>query len=598
MPNQKKFLDQAGLTYLVSKMNDYPTNDVLSVVINAIDEVKQDKETGKGLSTNDFTNAYKNLLDNLPSPGDKNIIETIKVNNSALTPKDKAVNIDLSSYATNSALNNKVDKVTGKGLSTNDYTTEEKEKLAGIAAGAQVNVTYTASNGVTLTGANFTNSGVRSVGAGTANGTISVNTNGTTKDVAVTGLGNLAYKSSLSASDVGALAISLKGTNNGVAELDANGKVLSSQLPSYVDDVLEYNGMSNFPMTGESGKIYVDTATNLTYRWGGTAYAEISPSLALGETSTTAYRGDRGKIAYDHSQSTHARTDATAVTASSTNGNIKINGIETTVYTHPGSGTNPHGTTKSDIGLGNVGNFKAVSTVASQGLTDTEKSNARANIGAGTSNLTIGTTSSTAAAGNHTHNISLAAGGTATVDLVANTAYTLTAGGKSIIFKTPVDTTYIAATDAPGNIAATGAKGSSTNYARQDHTHGISLATGDANGQVKIAGSNINVKGLSSAAYTAKTEYLAVPIRKTITLEAANWNTNNNTYTLSDSSITVDSINLWSVPSTITDIELSALQDASIVDGGQSNGTATLKATQTIPTIDIPVTLTIIKNHN
>ena len=57
----------------------------------------------------------------------------------------------------------------------------------------------------------------------------------------------------------------------------------------------------------------------------------------------------------------------------------------------------------SDVGLGNVGNFKAVSTVASQGLSDTEKSNARANIGAGTSSLTIGTTASTAAAGNHTH---------------------------------------------------------------------------------------------------------------------------------------------------------------------------------------------------
>ena len=78
----------------------------------------------------------------------------------------------------------------------------------------------------------------------------------------------------------------------------------------------------------------------------------------------------------------HARSDATKTEKSSINGNIKINGAETTVYTHPGSGTNPHGTTKSDIGLGNVGNFKAVSTVASQGLSDAEKVNARANIGA------------------------------------------------------------------------------------------------------------------------------------------------------------------------------------------------------------------------
>ena len=89
------------------------------------------------------------------------------------------------------------------------------------------------------------------------------------------------------------------------ADLDTNGKVPSSQLPSYVDDVLEYSAKSNFPSTGESGKIYVDTATNLTYRWSGSAYVEISPSLALGETSSTAYRGDRGKMAYDHSQSAH-----------------------------------------------------------------------------------------------------------------------------------------------------------------------------------------------------------------------------------------------------------------------------------------------------
>ena len=203
-------------------------------------------------------------------------------------------------------------------------------------------------------------------------------------------------KPSYTASEVGAIASSLKGSNNGVAELDANGKVPSTQLPSYVDDVIEgylYNGKFYKESThvteidGESGKIYVDLSTDKSYRWSGTAFSVISDSVALGETSSTAYRGDRGKIAYDHSQSTHARTDATKTEASSTNGNIKINGTETTVYTHPGSGTNPHGTTKSDVGLGNVGNFKAVSTVASQGLTDTEKSNARANIGAGTSNF-------------------------------------------------------------------------------------------------------------------------------------------------------------------------------------------------------------------
>ena len=196
----------------------------------------------------------------------------------------------------------------------------------------------------------------------------------------------------------GKLSSTLKGSANGLAELDANGKVPSSQLPSYVDDVKEgylktadgkFYKESTYTteMPAEADKIYVDKSTDTTYRWSGSAYVAIGSSLALGETSSTAYRGDRGKIAYDHSQSAHARTDATKVEASETNGNIKINGTETTVYEHPGLGTNPHGTTKSDVGLGNVGNFKAVSTVASQGLSDTEKANARANIGAGTSSF-------------------------------------------------------------------------------------------------------------------------------------------------------------------------------------------------------------------
>jgi len=78
------------------------------------------------------------------------------------------------------------------------------------------------------------------------------------------------------------------------ADLDSDGKVLSSQLPSYVDDVLEYDTLDEFPEEGESGKIYVALDTNLTYRWSGTTYIEISPSLALGETSSTAYAGDKG----------------------------------------------------------------------------------------------------------------------------------------------------------------------------------------------------------------------------------------------------------------------------------------------------------------
>lgn len=100
------------------------------------------------------------------------------------------------------------------------------------------------------------------------------------------GLGNVTNEAQI--------PLSQKGAVNGVATLGTDGRVPSSQLPSYVDDVLEFAGESTFPTTGETGKIYVDTDTNKTYRWSGTAYTEISASLALGETSSTAYAGDKG----------------------------------------------------------------------------------------------------------------------------------------------------------------------------------------------------------------------------------------------------------------------------------------------------------------
>ena len=98
------------------------------------------------------------------------------------------------------------------------------------------------------------------------------------------------------------LATSLKGAVNGVAELDETGKVLSSQLPSYVDDVIDVDNYEALPDAGESGKIYITVDNNKTYRWSGSGYAEISSSLALGETSASAFRGDWGKVAYNHAQ--------------------------------------------------------------------------------------------------------------------------------------------------------------------------------------------------------------------------------------------------------------------------------------------------------
>lgn len=172
-----------------------------------------------------------------------------------------------------------VEKQTGKGLSTNDFTDQDKEKLDGLK-----NVTVDSSIS-------------------------STSTNPVQNKVIYTELGKKVNTSQI-------------GEAGGVAELDSSGKVPASQLPSYVDDVVEgYYSGGNFysdsahenEITPESGKIYIDITNNnnVQYRWSGSTYVKIeSGGLTLGETSTTAYRGDRGKIAYDFSQQPHAPADA------------------------------------------------------------------------------------------------------------------------------------------------------------------------------------------------------------------------------------------------------------------------------------------------
>lgn len=107
------------------------------------------------------------------------------------------------------------------------------------------------------------------------------------------------------------------GVANGVATLGADGKVPSGQLPSYVDDVLEFENKASFPAKGETGKIYVSKDTNLTYRWSGSAYVEISASLALGETSSTAYAGDKGKALTTRLTAVEEKATANATNISS-----------------------------------------------------------------------------------------------------------------------------------------------------------------------------------------------------------------------------------------------------------------------------------------
>ena len=151
------------------------------------------------------------------------------------------------------------------------------------------------------------------------------------------------------------------GVASGVATLDESGKVPSSQLPSFVDDIVEADSLDEFPEVGEIGKIYLAKDTNIIYRWSGSKYVEISSSLALGETSSTAYPGDKGK----------ATTD-------------KLN-------EHVANTENPHQVTKEQVGLANVDNTsdmdKPVST-ATQAAIDKVKEDLEQSIGEGSETLT------------------------------------------------------------------------------------------------------------------------------------------------------------------------------------------------------------------
>lgn len=217
--------------------------------------------------------------------------------------------------------------------------------------------------------------------------------------------------------------IDSKGAPNGLASLNESGIIPSAQLPSYVDDVIEVDTFSNLPDTGESGKIYIVQDTNLTYRWSGTGYVEISKSLALGETSSTAYPGDKGKATTDklnktsnkvvvgpttvnpstdkivlkyqtHFTSTNSDSeDSHIINAATTSqagvmssaDKTKLNGlkdqagitsdidaVQTNLETHINNKSNPHEVTKDQVGLGNVDNTsdanKPISTATQNAL--------------------------------------------------------------------------------------------------------------------------------------------------------------------------------------------------------------------------------------
>lgn len=319
MNETKKYLDYNGLETLVNIIKGtYAEKTDLSLVsqvatnaaqaATTLESSKQDKliagsniqiaEDGKTISATDTTYVDattstsglmsatdKTKLDGVATGAQVNTIETIKVNGNALTPDtNKAVLISTSKFFINSldTTQNTFNAITESVDSANMSISSNGEN--------DISVSVSDSSHNMLTRQLATSNDIRALETKTED------------------LKN------------NKLDTSLKGAANGVAELDANGKVLTSQLPSFVDDVIEAENFAALPNEGETGKIYVTLDDNKTYRWSGSAYVEISASLALGETDSTAYRGDRGKVAYDHA------TDANKISSAITSGMYKVAG--------------------------------------------------------------------------------------------------------------------------------------------------------------------------------------------------------------------------------------------------------------------------------
>lgn len=156
------------------------------------------------------------------------------------------------------------------------------------------------------------------------------------------------FPTSMPASDVYSWAKAASKPSYTIGEVSGNlpasrisGTIAAANLPSYVDDVLEYASFSKFPTKGESGKIYTALDTNKIYRWSGSAYVVISETVALGTTHSSAGYGNESRAAYNHSTKTSG---------------------------------NPHHVTKADVGLGNVDNTadsaKSVKYATSSGSAD------------------------------------------------------------------------------------------------------------------------------------------------------------------------------------------------------------------------------------
>ena len=296
--------------------------------------VKGKISTAQTTVENEFVNGtkkakYAQQADNIGGVALSGLVQSIKVGSKTFSPKNSVVTLDdyaLSTHThTFASLTSKPTTISGYGI-TDAYT--KKESDGKYATKATTLSGYGITDAYTKT---ESDKKYQPVGNYSSAGHTHTFASLTSKPTTLSGYGITdAYTKTESDGKY--------QPAGSYATLDSSGHVPSSQLPSYVDDVIEgYYSNGKFysdsaktkEIAGEGGKIYTDLTTNKTYRWGGTAWVEISKSLAIGETAGTAYDGAKG--AKNASDISLLKTDVSTLKTDNTQNKKDITNLKANV---------------------------------------------------------------------------------------------------------------------------------------------------------------------------------------------------------------------------------------------------------------------------
>lgn len=288
--------------------------------------VKGKISTAQTTVENEFVNGtkkakYAQQADNIGGVALSGLVQSIKVGSKTFSPQNSVVTLDNYALSTHThtfaSLTSKPTTISGYGI-TDAYTKTETDKKYATKA-------------TTLKGYGITDAYTKTEADGKY----------ATKATTLAGYGITDAYTKTESDGKYATKTESDGKyqpKGRYATLGSDGKVPSSQLPSYVDDVIEgYYSNGNFysdsektkKITGEGGKIYTDLTTNKTYRWGGTAWVEISASLAIGETAGTAYDGAKG--AKNASDISLLKTDVSTLKTDNTQNKKDITNLKASV---------------------------------------------------------------------------------------------------------------------------------------------------------------------------------------------------------------------------------------------------------------------------